>query len=321
MKRVTLIFAVIMALMMSFAPCALAADEVTIPEPIQTPEVCYPTYFTRSEDGTEIRKMYDLSPEDNPAGIPRSDYELDGFFYTLVELLEQELPEYESRLHIETVTLDSKNKDMASILALLPQEKEFITEDGFTGTLALRLETVQVEVAGYGKSTKTVTATRTYPNLAGQDTEYIPKTIEDNGRTLTLQSIDWQIANTESVDGYALADRYTAVATYTGTATSSYVKGYTVTADYAGTVSRIALNKIRYVAIFRGTPIEPEEPPVVEIPPVVDVEPDIAEKPAEFNWAYILVPLGVVAVIGGAVGVALSWKRHKEAADEDGDAE
>ena len=39
-------------------------------------------------------------------------------------------------------------------------------------------------------------------------------------------------------------------ATYTGSATSSYVKGYVVTADYSGTVSRIALNKVRYVAIF-----------------------------------------------------------------------
>ena len=28
------------------------------------------------------------------------------------------------------------------------------------------------------------------------------------------------------MDGYAVADRYTAVATYTGSATSSYVKGY-----------------------------------------------------------------------------------------------
>ena len=86
-----------------------------------------------------------------------------------------------------------------------------------------------------------------------QDTANIPKTIEDNGRTLTLQGIDWQTDNTATTDGYALGDRFTAVATYTGTATSSYVTGYTVTADYAGTVSRIALNKTRYVAIFEGT--------------------------------------------------------------------
>ena len=54
-----------------------------------------------------------------------------------------------------------------------------------------------------------------------------------------------------------MGDRFTAVATYTGSATSSYVTGFTFTADYSGTVSRIALNKTRYVAIFEGTAIEP----------------------------------------------------------------
>ena len=83
------------------------------------------------------------------------------------------------------------------------------------------------------------------------------KTIEDNGRTLTLQNISWQTDNTANTDGYAMGDRFTAVATYTGSATSNYVTGYTVTADYSGTVSRIALNKTRYVAIFEGTAIEP----------------------------------------------------------------
>ena len=140
-----------------------------------------------------------------------------------------------------------------------------------------------MEVAGYGSSTREVSATRSYPNLASQDTANIPKTIEDNGRTLTLQNISWQTDNTASMDGYAMGDRFTAVATYTGSATSSYVTGYTVTADYTGTVSRIALNKTRYVAIFEGTPLEPVVP---------EVTPDEA-KPAQFNWAYVLAP-GVV---------------------------
>ena len=262
--------------------------------------------MTRSEDGSEIRKLYDLSPEDDPAGIPRSDFEQDGFRYTLVELLKQELPEYEERQHTETVSLASKNKDMESVLALLPQQKEFITDDGFMGTLTLRLETVQVEVAGYGSATKELTATRSYPNLAGQDTQYIPKTIEDNGKTLTLQNIDWQTDNTATTDGYALGDRYTAVATYTGSTTSSYVKGYTVTADYSGTVSRIALNKTRYVAIYEGTAIEP----IVEVP-------DIIDTPASFNWAYVLVPLGVIAAAGAGIGTAVFIKHRRENGEEE----
>ncbi|MBO4938085.1 MAG: cell wall anchor protein, partial [Oscillospiraceae bacterium] len=232
------------------------------------------------------------------------DFEQDGFHYTLVELLEQELPEYEERQHTETVTLESKKKDMESVLALLPQEREFITDDGFVGTLKVQLDTVRVEVAGYGSSTKDISATRSYPNLLSQDTQYIPKTIEDNGKTLTLQNIDWQTDNTASMDGYALADRYTAVATYTGSATSSYVKGYTVTADYTGTVSRIALDKVRYVAIYEGAAIEP-----------VVAEPDTA--PVAFQWTYVLVPLGIVAAAGAGIGIAVLLKHRKENEDSD----
>lgn len=46
------------------------------------------------------------------------------------------------------------------------------------------------------------------------------------------------------------------MASYSSSATSSYVKGHTVTADYMGTVSRINLNKTRYVAIFEGTALD-----------------------------------------------------------------
>ena len=279
----------------------------------ETAAVCYPTAVTRSEDGTEIRKLYDLSPEDDPAGIPRSDFEQDGFHYTLTDLLKQELPEHEERQHTETVSLESKSKDMESVLALLPQKREFITDDGLTGVLNLQLDTVQVEVAGYGSSTKESSDTRSYPNLAGQDTQYIPKTIEDNGRTLTLQSIDWHTDNTASTDSYALGDRFTAVATYTGSTTSSYVKGYLVTAEYSGTVSRIALNKTRYVATFEGTAIEPLEP--------VEELSGADETPLQFRWGYVLAQLGIVAAAGGGIGIALLLKRRRESDENEGGSE
>lgn len=286
MRRAMMLCAAVLCLTMTLAPTALAAgtDEV---------EVCYPTAITQSEDGTELRKLYDLGPEDDPTGIPRSDFEQDGFHYTLTDLLRQELPEHDERQHTETVSLQSANKDMASILALLPQEKEFITEDGF------QLDTVQVEVSGYGSSTREVSATRSYPNLANQDTANIPKTIQENGRTLTLQAIDWQTDNTATMDGYALGDRFTAVATYTSSATSSYVKGYTVTADYTGIVGKINLDRVRYVAIFEGTPLLPAE----EVPA------------AAFNWAVILAPIAVVALVGAAAGAALFIRRRRESDD------
>ena len=296
MKRTILRCAAGLLIAAALLPTALAAEPFPAVTEVQ---VCYPTSVTRSEDGTEIRKVYDLSPEQDPAGIPRSDFEQDGFHYTLTDLLQQELPEHESRPHTETVSLESKSKDMESVLALLPQEKEFITEDGYTGTLTLQLDTVQVEVSGYGSSTREVSATRSYPNLANQDTANIPKTIQENGRTLTLQAIDWQTDNTATMDGYALGDRFTAVATYTSSATSSYVKGYTVTADYTGIVGKINLDRVRYVAIFEGTPLLPAE----EVPA------------AAFNWAVILAPIAVVALVGAAAGAALFIRRRRESDD------
>ena len=307
MKRTMtlLLLAVVLAAVTCMSPVALAA------------EVCYPTAVEESEDGGEIRKVYDLEPGQDPAGIPRSDFEQNGVHYTLTDLLKQEMPEYQERQHTEEVSLESKNKDMASILALLPQQKEFVTEDGLSGTLTLQLDTVQVETAGYGKSTKTVTTTRKYPNLGSQDTSYIPKTVEENGRTMTLQDISWQTDNTANMDDYALGDRYTAVATYSGTATSSYVTGYTVTAKYEGTVSKIALDRVRYVAIFEGTEIKP----VVTIPEIEDPSTAVPDKTApdggfSFNWGYILLPLGVVVLIGGGVGAALFLKKRNESGEE-----
>lgn len=288
LQRVTFLLAAAV-LLLCLMPSAYAAE---------LPEVCYPTSISRSEDGTELKKLYDLTPEADPAGIPRSDFEQDGFHYTLTDLLKQELPEHESRQHTETVSLESKKKDMESVLALLPQEREFITDDGLIGTLTLRLDTVQVEPSGYASSTKEISATRSYPNLSNQDTQYIPKSIEDNGKTLTLSGIEWQTDNTATTDGYALGDRYTAVATYSGSSTSSYVKGYTVTADYTGTVSHIALNRVRYVAIFEGTPI------------VLIQTDDAVAMP--FNWLYVGVPICAVAVIGAGIGIALFVKHRKE---------
>ena len=307
MKRTMtlLLVAVLLAAAMCTSPLALAA------------EVCYPTAVEESEDDGKIRKVYDLEPGQDPAGIPRSDFEQNGIHYTLTDLLKQEMPEYQERQHTEEVCLESKNKDMASILALLPQQKEFVTEDGLSGTLTLQLDTVQVETAGYGKSTKTVTTTRKYPNLGSQDTSYIPKTVEENGRTMTLQDISWQTDNTANMDDYALGDRYTAVATYSGTATSSYVTGYTVTAKYEGTVSKIALDRVRYVAIFEGTEIKP----VVTLPEIDDPLTTAPEKTApdggfSFNWGYVLIPLGVVVLIGGGVGAALFLKKRNESGEE-----
>ena len=163
---------------------------------------------------------------------------------------------------------------------------------------------------------------------AERGTQYIPKTIQDGGRTLTLQDVSWQTDNTGSLDGYALGDRYTAVATYTGTATSSYVTGYNVSAEYSGTVSRIALDRVRYVAIFERTTFVPEEPapedpgdptapePEAPTPGELPESPEDSAPGFHFNWAFLLIPLAVVAIGGGGLGIALFLRRRSESREE-----
>ena len=321
MKKLITVFAVLLAMSTALVSSAFAAEESP---------VCYPTAISVSDDGTELKKIYDLSPEADPAGIPRSDFERNGFHYTFVDILRQELPEYEERSHTETVTVNSQKKDMESVLALLPQEREVVTDDGLIGTLTLKLDTVRVEVAGYGSSTKELTATRTYPNLDGQDTAYIPKTVEDNGRTLTLQTVNWQTSSSDNVDGYAIGERFTAIATYAGTSTSSYVSGYTVTADYTGMVSQINLDRVRYVAIFEGVSLAPVEPEPTGTPtPTEELSADLTVRetenvpansaepaaPASFPWKLVVIPFGIIALIGAGVGVALTMKRRSEVSE------
>ena len=118
-----------------------------------------------------------------------------------------------------------------------------------------------------------------------------------------MQSINWQ----SEADGH-----FTAVASYSGSTTSSYVKGYTVTADYTGTVSRINLNKIRYVAIFEGTALtpEPEEPietPDPAIPDGTNVDPIAPDTVSENN---MLIPVCVVVVAVLGVGAFIIIKRR-----------
>ena len=129
---------------------------------------------------------------------------------------------------------------------------------------------------------------------------------EDNDHSLTLQTINWQTEGD---------NHFTAVASYSGTATNSYVKGYTITADYTGTVSRINLNKIRYVAIFEGTPLEPT------VTEGADATPDLSDlagltapaeqdaPTAEKNSLLPVIIVIVVVVLGAGAVIFIKRRR------------
>ena len=61
MKRVMTLCVLVLTLTMALCPAALAAD---LGSAATAAQVCYPTSISRSEDGTELKKIYDLGPED-----------------------------------------------------------------------------------------------------------------------------------------------------------------------------------------------------------------------------------------------------------------
>ena len=109
--------------------------------------------------------------------------------------------------------------------------------------------------------------------------------------TLTLADVSWEEAATDPTDGYDIPIRYTAMASYSGTATSKYATGYTVTADYKGDVTRTSCDTVIYTAIFSSTG-----------------RAEVLPKTGSFNWMWVLAPLGVLAL--GGCGYA-GYKGYK----------
>jgi len=211
----------------------------------------------------EIHKVYELKDGETPEMIPKNDFEHNGVWYELRDILKEELPSYETKQITEPVTLESQSNKMEDILPLIPADKDVQTEDGFSGRLELDISSVKIESKGTGRSNYQKSVTRTYPNLAGADLQYIPKTTVEGGSTLQFSSVEWQSDNTANVDDYAITDRFTAIVTYSGTGTRSYSKGYIVTAEYKGTVSKTSMDITRYTAVFRsGEPVVIGNPPV-----------------------------------------------------------
>lgn len=281
MKRTLSIFLMALMVCMMICPAFAAGSGATL----------YPENIVEYTEGDHPRlsKVYILTAADDPANIPTADFERDGKTYTLLDMTRQDNTQINTRAYIETVTLSSKTKNMEKIIAMLEASMEVATEDGYTGTLTLDTENIKVETAGYGSSSRTITATRSYPNLSDADTSLVPKTIEDNGRTLTLTDVQWQEAG-----GY-----YHATANYTGTATSRYVTGYTVTATYSGEVTKVNNDTVTYTAIFGTAPVQGAEDPAGE--PVAPA--------ASMKWLPVI-PV-VICLVGLAAPGLYLTKKHK----------
>ena len=300
-------FAVMLLLALTAFPCNVFAADGENGETPPPPAVVYPAEVRASEENgvARLEKVYYLSVRDDPAAIPTADFDREGLHYTLLDVLKTDMTETDTRDYVEVVTLESATKDMAEIIKALEPELEVVTEDGYTGVLKPDYANISVEAAGYKTNSWTVSATRTYPNLSDADISLLPKSIEDSGRTLTLADVQWQDASTDYVDGDPLAVRYTAVASYTGTATGRSVTGYTVTVDYMGEVTRTTSDTVIYTAIFSAQKASQIETHFDTAPNESEPTPERTQPETTAPWWAI--PLGLLAV--GGVGYG-GWRGY-----------
>lgn len=225
-------------------------------------------------------KTYTLLPDQNPADLYEEDFEHDGFLYSMSDIIKEEQHFQEENLHTEVVTVTTASKNLEDILAELKPTIEF--DDGISsGTLSLDHSTIKTEAAGYKSSSYTVTATKNYTGLDRNDSSYIDKTVEKNGRTLSLSNVTWSVESTALVGDELVPTTYSAVATYSGTASSTVATGYITTAEYKGTVVSSGISSILYTVTYLGTEIVPVE-----------------EEPT-FNGSIVVIP-----VIGGTILLA-----------------
>ena len=195
MKRILTTMCALTLLLAASVP-ALAA------EPEQSASY-YPTSVEEYMEGDSprIKKVYQLSLADDPSQIPTEDFERDGRLYYLLDMTRKDEVGVDIQTITQTKTLASETNNMEKILQSLEPQMEVTTEDGYTGTLTLDHTTVKVAADGYATRTKDLSATRTYPNLSEADVSLIPKSIEDNGKSLTLADVQWAETSEAGADG------------------------------------------------------------------------------------------------------------------------
>lgn len=250
MKRILTTLCALAVLTVCSVPAFAAEDNPSSFYPVEVEEYL-------ENDTPRIRKVYQLALSDDPAQIPVEDFERDGRMYFLLDMTREDSVGVVTRPHIESITAKSDTDDMQKVLAKLDAEIEVATEDAYTGTLRLDHTSVKVTADGYATKTKSLATTRTYPNLSDADVSLIPKTIQENGKTLTLADVQWASSQQTEVDGTVI--RYSATASYTGSSSYQYATGYTVTANYSGTVARTDCDTVTYTAIFGSVPARPAE--------------------------------------------------------------
>ena len=256
-------------------------------------------------------KTYTVPIETDPQELIEAPFEYEGFVYTYADITKEELTFEAQKEHTETITVETKKKDLAAVLEVLEPTMEY--DDGhYSGILALDHTTIHTEPAGYSSGSYTVRETKRIENLDSNDMSYVPATTVKDGRTLSLESVDWQVQSTALVDDVLVPSRYVAVATYAGKASYSTPTGYITTADYTGTVTCDEVTHVTYTVLYVGKEGTLDTGDAVPVAARVS----LGERFAEHKVGYIVGGAILASMLAGAVVMLRVIKKGEEEKEE-----
>lgn len=211
-----------------------------------------------------LTEVYQAGQEIDPESLIKDDFTKGEFIYSYDNITKEETESIEKKTVTQTVEMQSNTKDLSKNIDLFAATIEYTDEDGFTGTLNFDPKSVTTEASGYRKKQSTVTETKTYDGLPYNDPTLLPQSVEKNGHQLSVSDIQWQ-EETLAENG-SIPTSYKAVVTYSKSLSSNVASGYTVTAEYAGEVTKDDQSDIVYTITYTGLPVPEPEPEIPETP-------------------------------------------------------
>lgn len=260
-------------------------------------EVPTETVVQNLNGSQQVVKTYTIAPEDDPQELVEDPFELEGYLYTIADIVKVENRVEDSKRQTETVTVETSKKDLSAILEQLAPTMEY--DDGlYSGTLSLDHTSLHTEAAGYTSKSSTLSETKTIGPLDRNDMSYVPATTVKNGVTLNLSNVEWQVIGTDLVGDVLAPSSYQAVATYTGKSYYSAATGYITTAEYVGEVTRDGVESITYELTYLGTEVAADAGVVIT-----------AQEGLSATWPFILA--GGCLIAAAVLGVLLFRSRRR----------
>jgi len=265
----------------------------------------------------ELVRIYELLPGESPEWINTDSFTRNGYYYQIAEIIRRVDVAHTVREHTEIVEIPSATNNLQAVIVGLDPTMEFVDEDGYVGILHLDIRSIAMTQDGTRSTSRQVSQTREFPHLSNPDMALIPQTVTANGRTYNLANVDWRTNTSNPIDFNSVAQTFTAVATYTRTATSTVSTGYTTVAEYSGILTRVASGDVRFVATFIGTPIvSPIVNRPTSSPTTANPEQDIASGEAA-NGGEVLSEEAATEVETPTNGVAGSGNYNSDTNDYD----